>query len=102
MVITAAFTHLYIVIRCRTGNGFAALCAGAACFAAVYRPLVDSVSLCGDFNAYAYSAGLAGYCLGACFGAGGSFNNDAVGEIDKARDDINRLDGKENKDDQAR
>ena len=28
--------------------------------------------------------------------------NDAVGEIDKARDDINRLDGKENKDDQAR
>lgn len=28
--------------------------------------------------------------------------NEAVGEIDKARDDINRLDGKENKDDQAR
>ena len=28
--------------------------------------------------------------------------DDAVGEIDKARDDINRLDGKENKDDQAR
>lgn len=28
--------------------------------------------------------------------------NDAVGEIDKARDDINRLDGKENTDDQAR
>ena len=28
--------------------------------------------------------------------------NDAVSEIDKARDDINRLDGKENKDDQAR
>ena len=28
--------------------------------------------------------------------------NDAVGEIDKARDDINRLDGKENRDDQAR
>ena len=25
--------------------------------------------------------------------------DDAVGEIDKARDDINRLDGKENKDD---
>ena len=81
MVITAAFTRLYIVIRCRTGNGFAALCAGAACFAAVYRPLVDGVSLCGNFNAYAYSAGLAGYRLGACFGAGGFFNNDAVGEI---------------------
>lgn len=28
--------------------------------------------------------------------------DDAVGEIDKARDDINRLDGKENTDDQAR
>lgn len=28
--------------------------------------------------------------------------DDAVGEIDKARDDINRLDGKEDKDDQAR
>lgn len=28
--------------------------------------------------------------------------DDAVGEIDKARDDINSLDGKENKDDQAR
>ena len=28
--------------------------------------------------------------------------DDAVGEIDKARNDINRLDGKENKDDQAR
>lgn len=28
--------------------------------------------------------------------------DDAVGEIDKARDDINRLDGKENKNDQAR
>ena len=28
--------------------------------------------------------------------------DDAVSEIDKARDDINRLDGKENKDDQAR
>ena len=28
--------------------------------------------------------------------------DDAVGEIDRARDDINRLDGKENKDDQAR
>ena len=28
--------------------------------------------------------------------------DDAVGEIDKARDDINILDGKENKDDQAR
>ena len=81
MVITAAFTRLYIVIRCRTGNGFTALRAGAACFAAVYRPLVDGVSLCGNFNAYAYSAGLAGYRLGACFGAGGSFNNDAVGEI---------------------
>ena len=81
MVITAAFTRLYIVIRCRTGNGFAALCAGAACFAAVYRPLVDGVSLCGNFNAYAYSAGLAGYRLGACFGAGGFFNNDAIGEI---------------------
>lgn len=28
--------------------------------------------------------------------------DDAVGEIDKARDDINRLDGKEKTDDQAR
>ena len=28
--------------------------------------------------------------------------DDAVGEIDKARDDINRLDGKEDTDDQAR
>lgn len=28
--------------------------------------------------------------------------NDAVGEIDKARDEINRLDGKENGNDQAR
>ena len=28
--------------------------------------------------------------------------DDAVGEIDKARDDINRLDGKENDNDQAR
>ena len=28
--------------------------------------------------------------------------DDAVGEIDKARDDINSLDGKESKDDQAR
>ena len=28
--------------------------------------------------------------------------DDAVGEIDKARDDINRLDGKEKQDDQAR
>ena len=28
--------------------------------------------------------------------------NDAVGEIDKARDELNRLDGKENDNDQAR